>query len=499
MHADGKSDRPVVPGKSPNNEPDASGTAEAMEGRGLAKGNPDESTRVRAQDRATLQQALERVREVARREKEERFTTIWHHVYNVGRLREAYLSLERTSAPGIDGETWSAYGEALEKNLQDLSTRLKQGSYRAKPVRRVYIPKADGRQRPIGVPVLEDKIVQRATVEVLNAVYEADFLGFSYGFRPGRSQHHALDALATGLTTRKVNYVLDADIRGFFDNIDHGWLIQFVEHRIADKRVLRHIQKWLNAGVFEDEEVRQVERGTPQGGSVSPLLANIYLHYVFDLWANQWRKRHANGDMVVVRYADDFVVGFEHQGDAERFLTDLRERFGRFKLELHPEKTRLIEFGRYAIERRERRGEGKPETFDFLGFTHMYARDRKGAARLRRVTARKKLVAKLADLRKEIRRRAFKARKDVGKWLTKVVTGHFRYYGVPGNYDAMAAFRARVIETWYRALGRLSQRSRITWTRMRKLADQWLPRPTITHPHPERRFAVNTRGRSPVR
>jgi group II intron reverse transcriptase/maturase len=349
------------------------------------------------------------------------------------------------------------------------------------------------------VPVLEDKIVQRATVEVLNAVYEADFLGFSYGFRPKRSQHHALDALATGLTTKKVNHVLDLDIRGFFDSIDHGWLIQFVEHRIADKRVLRHIQKWLNAGVLEDEEVYKAEQGTPQGGSVSPLLANIYLHYVFDLWVNQWRDRHANGDMIVVRYADDAVVGFEHRRDAEQFLSDLRERFQRFKLELHPEKTRLIEFGRYAIERRERRGEGKPETFDFLGFTHMYARDRKGAARLKRITSRKKLIAKLADLRKKIRLRTFKSRKEVGKWLAKVVLGHYQYYGVPGNFVAMAAFRARVTEAWYRALRRLSQRTRMTWTRMRKLADHWLPRPTITHPHPEKRFAVNTRGKSPVR
>jgi RNA-directed DNA polymerase len=499
MHADGKSDRPVVPRKSPNNEPDASGTAEAMEGRGLAKGNPDERDRVRAQHRAALQQALERVREVATRDNGARFTTIWHHVYNVHRLREAYLALERNSAPGIDGTTWAAYGEDLEENLQDLSERLKRGSYRAKPVRRVYIPKADGRQRPIGVPVLEDKIVQRATVETLNAVYETDFLGFSYGFRPGRSQHHALDALATGLTTRKVNYVLDADIRGFFDTIDHGWLIQFVEHRIADERVVRHIQKWLNAGVLEDEEVRSVERGTPQGGSISPLLANIYLHYVFDLWADQWRSRRANGDMIVVRYADDFVVGFEHRANAEQFLADLRERFLRFQLELHPDKTRLIEFGRFAIERRERRGEGKPETFDFLGFTHMYARDRKGAPRLKRTTARKKLVAKMASLRDEIRRRTHTSWKGVGKWLAKVLTGHYRYYGVPGNFDAMAAFRARVTETWYRALRRRSQRTRMTWPRMRKLADRWLPRPTIMHPHPEKRFAVTTRGRSPVR
>lgn len=499
MYGDGKSDRPVVPVKLPNKEPGTPGTAEAVEGRGLAKGNPGESHRVRAQVRGFLQQALERVREVATRKKEEKFATLWHHVYNVDRLRKAYKGLKRTSAPGMDGMTWQSYETDLEENLPDLSGRLKQGSYHAKPVQRVFIPKPDGKQRPVGMPVLEDKIVQRATAEVLNAVYEADFLFFSYGFRPGRDQHQALDALATGLTTKKVNYVLDADIRGFFDAIDHEWLMKFVEHRISDKRVLRHIQKWLNAGVLQDGEVRLAEQGTPQGGSISPLLANIYLHYVFDQWFVQWRKRQATGDMIGVRYADDFVVGFQHESDAERFLHDLRERFLLFKLELHPEKTRLIEFGRFAIENRERRGLGKPETFVFLGFTHICAKDRRGRPKLLRTTARKKMVAKLADLRDKLRKHMHEGTQKVGNWLGRVVTGHYRYYAVPGNYDALASFRARVLEIWVRALRRLSQRTRVTKARMYQLADRWLPQPKIVHPYPEKRFAVRTQGRSPVR
>jgi len=499
MYGDGKSDRPVVPVKSPNKEPGTPGTAEAMEGRGLAKGNPGGGHRDRAQVREFLQQALDRVREVAVREKKEKFNTLWHHVYNVDRLREAYLSLKRASAPGMDGTTWQAYGEDLEANLLDLSVRLKQGSYQAKPVLRVYIPKADGKQRPVGMPVLEDKIVQRATAEVLNAIYETDFIGFSYGFRPGRSQHQALDALATAITTKKVNYVLDADIRGFFDTIDHEWLIKFVEHRISDKRVLRHIRKWLNAGVLEDGEVRLAEKGTPQGGSISPLLANIYLHYVFDLWFEQWRHRHATGDVIVVRYADDFVVGFQRQQDADQFMIDLRERLLAFKLELHPEKTRLIEFGRFAIANREKRGAGKPETFVFLGFTHIYAKNRNGRSTLKRITALKKMVAKLADLREKLRKHIHKGTRAVGEWLGKVVVGHYRYYAVPGNYDALASFRVRILEMWVRGLRRLSQRTRITKARMYRLADQWLPQPKIVHPYPEQRFAVRTQGRSPVR
>jgi group II intron reverse transcriptase/maturase len=348
MNGRGKSDSRVVPAKSPNKGGSAFPPAEGTEGRRLAEGNSREQTRTRAQTRLDLQHALDRVREVAVREKDAQLKTLWHHVYRVDRLREAYLGLKRNAAPGVDKVTWGAYGEHLEENLLDLADRLNRGAYRAKPVRRAYIAKPDGRQRPLGVMALEDKIVQRSTVQVLQAVYEVDFLSFSYGFRPGRSQHMALDALALGLQTKKISWVLDADVRGFFDAIHHEWLMKFVEHRIADRRVLRHIKKWLNAGVLEDGTWRQLEEGTPQGASISPLLANVYLHYVFDLWVQQWRKTQARGDVIVVRWADDFIVGFQHREEAERFLGELRERFAKFHLELHPDKTRLIEFGRFA-------------------------------------------------------------------------------------------------------------------------------------------------------
>ena len=372
---------------------------------------PRECAYVRSPD---LQSALERIRQVACRDKGARFTALWHHVYNVDRLREAYFSLKRNAAPGVDGETWQHYGEDLEGNLQELCTRLKRGAYRAKPVRRVYIPKADGRQRPLGVTALEDKVVQRAVVKVLNAIYESDFLGFSYGFRPGRNPHNALDALYVGIMRKRVNWMLDADIRGFFDAIDHEWLMKFVEHRIADQRVLRHIKKWLNAGVMEDGKRTQAEKGTPQGGSVSPLLANVYLHYVFDLWVHQWRKRHARGEVIIVRFADDFTVGFQYREDAERFLEELRERFQRFHLELHPEKTRLMEIGRYAAENRKRRGEGKPESFDFLGFTHTCDKTRNGKFIVLRQTMRKRLQSKLREIKIELKRRLHHPVPEVG-------------------------------------------------------------------------------------
>src|SRR5215207_5119340 len=374
MNEHGKSDRPVVPVKSPNNA--GQSAAEGMEGSGLAKGNLPQQNAPRTRSRDGALSALERVRHTARRDRKLRFTALLHHIYDITRLRTAYLALKREAAPGVDGETWRHYGETLEEHLHDLSERLKRGAYRAKPVRRVYISKEDGRQRPLGVPALEDKIVQRATVEVLNAIYETDFLGFSYGFRPGRSQHHALDALYVGLLTKKVNWVLDIDIRGFFDAIDHGWLVQFVEHRIADRRVVRLIQKWLNAGVLEEGKRTRVEEGTPQGGSASPLLANVYLHYVFDLWVQAWRQKRARGDVVVVRFADDIVMGFQVKSDAERFWAELAERFRKFRLELHPGKTRLLEFGPYATDNRKRLGLGKPETFNFLGFTHICGRKR---------------------------------------------------------------------------------------------------------------------------
>jgi len=443
MNEPGKSDRPVVPKKSPNNA--RASAAEGMEGRGPAKGNPSQQNASRTPSRTDAPSALERVRQAAKKDKQLRFTALLHHIYNPDMLRMAYFALKKEAAPGVDGETWRHYGEELEKNLQDLSERLKRGAYRAKPVRRVYIPKADGRQRPLGVTALEDKIVQRAAVEVLNAIYETDFLGFSYGFRPGRSPHHALDALYTGLLTRRVNWVLDVDIKGFFDGISHEWLVKFIEHRIADRRVVRLVQKWLNAGVLEDGKRLRVEEGTPQGGSASPLLANIYLHYVFDLWVQAWRRKRAHGDVIVVRFADDIVLGFQVKSDAERFRAELEERFRKFALELHSQKTRLLEFGPYAISNRQRRGEGKPETFNFLGFTHICVRKRSnGMYTVLRQTIRKRMQAKLNEVKAELRRRMHHPVPKMGEWLRAVVGGHFRYYGVPMNAPALYLFRFRV-------------------------------------------------------
>ena len=495
-----KSDRPVVPGKSPNNGgTSAALPAEEMEGRGLAKGNPREQTRSRAQHRQDLQHALERVRQAAVRDRQLQFTTLWHHVYDVNRLREAYLGLKRSAAPGVDRVTWQAYGENLEDNLRDLSGRLQRGAYRAKPVRRVFIPKPDGRQRPLGVTTLEDKIVQRATVEVLHAVYEADFLGFSYGFRPGRSPHMALDALAVGIRQKDVNWVLDADIRGFFDAIDHEWLMRFIEHRIRDRRVLRHIKKWLNAGVLEDGKRTRQEEGTPQGASISPLLANIYLHYAFDLWAQQWRKRHARGAVVIVRFADDFVVGFQDRSDAERFLADLRDRFAKFNLELHPDKTRLIAFGRRADDD-WRGGQGpKPGTFDFLGFTHACDRTKKGRFIVLRRTMKKRMRAKLKELKLWLRRHLHAPIPWVGARLRRVAQGYLQYFAVPRNGPALRAFLRGLGRLWYQSLRRRSHKTRLNWYRMRRLLWKYLPRERILHPYPEQRLAVMTRGRSPVR
>jgi RNA-directed DNA polymerase len=489
MNGHGKSDRPVVPVKFPNNA--GQPVAEGTEGRGLAKGNPRQQNAPRTPSRKSAPSALERVRQAARKDRKLRFTALLHHVYHLEALRAAYFSLKKEAAPGVDGETWRHYGRALEENLQDLSDRLKRGAYRAKPVRRVYISKTDGRQRPLGVTALEDKIVQRATVEVLNAIYETDFLGFSYGSRPGRGQHNALDALYTGLLTRKVNWVLEVDIRGFFDAIDHGWLVKFIEHRIADRRVVRLIQKWLNAGVLEDGKRMRVEEGTPQGGSASPLLANIYLHYVFDLWVQAWRKKQARGDVIVIRFVDDIVLGFQVQSDAERFLAELLERFRKFRLELHPEKTRLLEFGPFAAESRKKRGQGKPETFNFLGFTHICGKKRSnGRFTVLRQTIRKRLQAKLGEVKAELKRRMHDPVPEVGKWLRSVVEGHIRYYGVPMNGPALHLFRFRVGRLWHRALSRRSQRGRVRWDRMRRLISRWLPPARICHPYPLRRLGV---------
>ncbi len=497
MDAPRKSDRSIVPRNRSNN---AEGpAAESGEGRERTKGNLPERSTPRTQRRPRVSPALERVRHVAQRDRKQRFTALLHHVYDVEGLRTAYSALKRNAAPGIDAETWQHYGERLELNLQSLAHRLKRGAYRVHPVRRAYIPKTDGRQRPLGVPTLEDKIVQRAVVEVLNAIYEPGFLGFSYGFRPGRNPHHALDALAVGIEQRKVNWVLDADIRGFFDTLSHEWLLRFVEHRIGDRRIVRLIQKWLKAGVLEDGRWTPGEVGTVQGGSISPLLANIYLHYVFDLWTQRWRQTRARGHMVVVRYADDFVLGFEHRTDAEQFLADLRDRFAKFGLALHPDKTRLIEFGRYASRNRRARGEGKPETFHFLGFTHCCAQTRRGGFLVLRQTMRQRWQAKLQAVAIELRRRLHEPIPAVGTYLGAVVRGHIQYYGVPCNVPALTAFHHAVMRLWRRMLAQRSQTARVGWVRMERLAARWLPRVRVCHPWPSARFAVMTQGRSRMR
>jgi RNA-directed DNA polymerase len=496
MDEHGKSDRFVVPRNSPNNVPER--RAEAGEGRERTKGNTPERNVLRTQSRGGALSALERVRQAAKRDRKQRFTALLLHVYDVEQLRAAYFAMKRDAAAGIDGETWQHYGAALEANLQDLSQRLKREAYRAKPVRRAYIPKADGRQRPLGVPTLEDKIVQRAVVAVVNAIYDTDFLGFSYGFRPKRSPHLALDALTVGIMTKKVNWVLDADIRSFFDTLEHEWLIRFIEHRVADRRVVRLIQKWLTAGVLEEGQRITSEVGTVQGGSVSPLLANIYLHYVFDLWVHRWRQRQAHGDVVVVRFADDFVVGFEHRDDAEQFLADLRERLARFGLALHPDKTRLLEFGRHAATNRRARGEGKPESFHFLGFTHSCATTRKGGFTVLRRTMRTRMQAKLKAVKMELRRRMHQPLPELGAYVRAVVIGHVQYYGVPMNYPPLFAFARAVSRLWWRVLARRSQRH-LPWHRMQRYIARWVPPVRICHPYPLVRLGVVTQGGSRMR
>jgi len=495
MHERGKSDSSVVPAKPSNKA--ASAVAEVVEERELAKGNTASKTRPGHRVGSGASSALDRVREVARKDKDARFTALLHHV-DVPRLRTAYWAIRPKAAPGVDGVTWEVYGQDLEENLQDLHARVHSGAYRAKPSRRAYIPKADGRQRPLGIASLEDKILQRAVVEVLNAIYEVDFLGFSYGFRPGRGPHDALDALTVGIERKRVNWVLDADIREFFANLDHHWLVRFLEHRIADRRVLRLIQKWLSAGVIEEGEWSQTE-GAPQGASASPLLANVYLHYVFDQWVQWWRSRFADGDVIVVRFADDFAMGFEYQEDAHRFLAALRERFAKFGLELHPDKTRLIEFGQHADRHRQQRGDGKPETFDFLGLTHLCARTKAGRFWVRRITIKKRMRAKLREVKAELKRRRHQPIPAQGQWLRSVVQGHLNYYAVPGNIDAVGTFQRQAGRYWLRALRCRSQRHRLTWQRMSRLIDRWLPPVRIVHPQPSVRFDARTRGRSPMR
>ena len=486
MHAGGESDEQVVPAKRSNNGEQS--LTEGVEGSCSTKGNTEEAHTCRTQGREHVSQGLGGVREAARRDKKQKFTALLHHV-TAGLLRDSYYSLKKQAAPGVDGVTWQQYGEGVEERLQDLHNRVHRGAYRAQPSRRIYIPKADGRQRPLGIAALEDKIVQQAVVTVLNQIYEEDFLGFSYGFRPGRSQHDALDALNVGLRRKKVNWVLDLDVRGFFDNVSHEWLVKFVEHRIADRRIIRLIQKWMKAGVSEEGEWTETKVGTPQGAVASPLLANIYLHYVFDLWVNQWRRKWAHGDMIVVRYADDAVLGFEHRNEAEAFLEQLQERMRKFGLELHSEKTRLIEFGRFAEDNRKRRGEGKPETFDFLGFTHICGKTRKGNwFTVRRQTVKKRLRSKLQAVRQELRKRWHERIAETGDWLRSVVQGYFNYHAVPGNFAALQTFRREIAWAWLEALKRRSQRHRLPWERFRSITDRYLPLPRILHPQPGVRF-----------
>jgi group II intron reverse transcriptase/maturase len=486
MNERGKSDRSVVPEKSPNKAENPA--AEAMEERDRAKGNPAKRDKPWTLSQPGLPNALERVGQAARQDRKLRFTALLHHIYDVDRLRAAYQAIEPEAAAGIDGETWKHYGENLEENLQDLSGRLARGAYRARPVRRVYIEKADGRKRPLGVPVLEDKIVQRSVVEVLNAIYEVDFLGFSYGFRPGRSQHQALDALAHGISTKWVNWILDADLQSFFDTLKHEWLVKFLEHRIADQRVIRLIQKWLNAGVLEDGKRMTSKIGTVQGGSISPLLANIYLHYVLDLWIERWRKTQAKGDVVVVRFADDFVVGIQHREKADQLLIELRERFAQFGLGLHPEKTRLIEFGRRAMHERKTRGEGKTETFNFLGFTHCCGTTGRGRFTVFRKTMRQRMLKKLKAVNLELQQRRHQPIPEQGRYIYALVGGHVNYYGVPFNSRAIRSFRHVVIRLWYNWLNRRSQRTSVTWDRMQRLIDRWVPPAIVCHPFPSARF-----------
>jgi RNA-directed DNA polymerase len=487
MHGGGKSDEAIVAMK-PANEA-AQAVEEAVERRAEAEGNADQSSTGRVQSRGTVSQGLERIRQAARERKKERFTSLLHHV-SVDLLREAFGELRQNAAPGVDGLTCRDYEADLGRNLEDLHARVHRGAYRALPSRRVYIPKPDGRQRPLAVAALEDKIVQRATVAVLNAIYEEDFLGFSYGFRPGRGAHDAMDALVVAIERRRVSFILDADIRSFFDTVSQDWLIRFVEHRVGDPRVIRLIRKWLKAGVLEDGAVSVSERGTAQGAVISPLLANIYLHYALDLWAERWRQREATGDMIIVRYADDFIVGFQHEADARRFLDEMRTRLEEFALSLHPEKTRLIEFGRFAGENRKRRGLGKPETFNFLGFIFICGKSRRGKFLIKRKSRRDRMRAKLQAIKQELQRRMHQSIPRQAKWLAQVIRGYFNYHAVPTNRRAIASFRDEIAREWWRRLNRRGQRRPIVWERMKKLADDWLPQPHILHLWPNQRFAV---------
>ncbi|WP_228486482.1 group II intron reverse transcriptase/maturase [Paludibaculum fermentans] len=488
MNGDEESDCAVV-SMNPSNKAteQQAEAAEREEKRARTKENTDPTNTPPAQDGRGVSQGLAGVRKVAKERKQEQFTTLLHHLTH-DLLRTSFYALKKNAAPGVDGVTWQQYEEGLEGRLADLKDRIHRGAYRAQPSRRIYIPKADGRKRPIGIAALEDKIVQQSVVTILNEIYEVDFRGFSYGFRPGRSPHQALDALSVGIRRKKVNWVLDADIRGFFDQMSHEWTIKFIQHRVADTRILRLIQKWLKAGVSEEGEWSETKVGTPQGAVISPLLANVYLHYVFDLWVEAWRKRTAEGDMLVVRYADDLVVGFQHREEVERFLEYFQARLAKFGLELHPEKTRLIEFGRFAQNNRQQCGEGEPESFTFLGFTHQCGRNSLGRFTIWRRTARKRLEAKLQQVKQTLRERMHEPVPKVGEWLGRVLNGFYQYHAVPGNWASLDRFRERIGRYWWRVLKRRSQKARVSAARATRLFERWLPRPRLLHPHPAVRF-----------
>src|SRR5450631_3017260 len=489
MNGGEESDGGIIP-MNPSNKAteQQAGVAEREEGRTPTKENISQHRTPPAQDGPGVSQGLAGVRKVAKERKQERFTTLLHHL-TVDLLRASFHALKKYAAPGVDGVRWREYEEGLEDRLADLKDRIHGGAYRAQPSRRIYLPKADGRPRPIGIAALEDKIVQQAVVTILNEIYEVDFRGLSYGFRPGRSPHQALDALSVGIKRKRVNWILDADIRSFFDQMGHEWLLKFIQHRIADKRILRLIQKWLKAGVSEDGQWSETKLGTPQGAVASPLLANVYLHYLFDLWADVWRKKVAKGDVVVVRYADDLVVGFQHRTEAERFLKEFGERLAKFGLELNPAKTRLIEFGRFAARDRKQRGERKPETFTFLGFTHYCGqRHKSGTFTVWRVTAKKRMVAKLKAIKVELQRRMHDRMAEVGAWLRKVVLGYYQYHAVPGNTTQLRIFKLRVCRLWQSVLVRRSQRAQMRWERFTPVLNRWIPPPRVLHPYPDARF-----------
>ena len=489
MNDSRNSDESIVPSTSPN-KAETESASEAGEERGSAKRNTTEPALPRAQKRKRKSLGLHGVREAARKDSKLVFNNLFHHL-SAELLLESFENLKKTAAVGVDEVTWHDYEHNVADNIAALHDRLHRGAYRANPSKRIWIPKPDGRQRPIGIASLEDKIVQQAMVWVLQSIYEQDFLGFSYGFRQGRSQHQALDALNVAICDRRVNWILDADIAGFFDAIDHQWLIKFLEHRIGDQRILRVIRKWLTAGVSEEGQWTKSTVGTPQGAVISPLLANVYLHYVFDLWIQWWRTQNCVGDVVVIRYADDFVIGFEHQNEAKRCLAELHERFAKFGLELHGDKTRLIEFGKHAKRRRAQRGEGAPETFDFLGFTHVCAHTlAHGRFVVHRYSIAKRVRATLAKIKEQLRRRLHRPLGETGRWLRRVVTGWLNYHAVPFNTDRIDRFVNEVGRLWLMALRRRSQRgrSRWTWERFGRLAAKYLPRPTIKHPYPHQRF-----------